>query len=423
MNVIHVPRRLAISHWGGTETHIIEVARRQNRDGLRATILCPDALSDTAEEEIATVPIRRVPYFYPYLGLKPEATTALDLSGGNMFSFHLMRELMTRPGLDVIHLHTARRIGAIGRWAARRRHVPYVISLHGGLEEAPLADADGGPVAPSSQRLQAHPAHGAFEWGKALGWWVGSRRVLDDAAAIICVGQADHERLSRERPDARVAYLPGGVEATHFTNGDGARFRARWGIPPTARLLLTVGRVHPQKNQALIARILPHLRQAHGDVRLAVVGPVTDEATQTALTEMAGALGNGIITMTGGLPPKGQALVDAYHAADCFVLPSNHEPFGLVVLEAWAATRPVVASRTGGLSGFVQHGVDGLLCPLGEEDAFFNAISLVLGNRTLARSMAMNGRRRALDEFTWDSVTRRLSALYEEVTREHRLRK
>src|SRR5260370_42015880 len=86
------------------------------------------------------------------------------------------------------------------------------------------------------------PAKGTFEWGKALGWWVGARRVLDDAAAIICVGEKEQEEAQRHYPRKKVVHLPNGGYAHGFATGDGASFRVRLGSAADAFVVLTVGR-------------------------------------------------------------------------------------------------------------------------------------------------------------------------------------
>lgn len=412
MNVMHVSRRFAASHWGGTETTILEVCKRLRRDGHQTWVAAPNALAREPREQMQGVTIHRYPYFYPYLGLRPEARQALDLSGGNMFSFRLLDALMHWPHIDLIHLHTARRTGAIGRYVARKRRVPYVLSLHGGLYDVPATES-------ANKR---HPAAGCLEWGKVLGWWVGSRRVVDDASAILCVGRGEMRALSARHPRARAVHLPNGVDVNRFATGDGARFRRQHAIPEGAPLVLTVGRIHPQKDQQLLLRILPALRRAHGDVRVAIVGHVTDEACLRGLERLQAELPAESIRIIPGLCASGSDLVDAYHAADCFALPSRHEPFGIAILEAWAAGRPVVASRVGGVPDFVAHGVNGLLCAPGDEQAFTRAISLVLGSRTLAASMALAGWHKARVEYSWDRIVTRLESLYEEVLREHPLR-
>src|SRR5260370_10698311 len=207
-------------------------------------------------------------------------------------------------------------------------------------------------------------AKGRFEWGKALGWWVGARRVLDDAAAILCVGQKEQEEAQRHYPRKKVVQLPNGVDAHRFAAGDGASFRARHGIAADAFVVLTVGRIDPQKNQLLAVRLLAQLLRERVNAHLVLVGHVTNAAYDAQLEREIDALVlSDRVTLIRGLDTHDPALVNAYHAADLFVLPSVHEPFGIVILEAWAAGLAVVASRVGGVPSFVPGGEDGCRVP------------------------------------------------------------
>lgn len=411
MNVVQVPRRFTRSHWGGTETYILEVSKRLVRNGHATSIVCANALAACDDEVIQDVPIRRVPYFYPYLGLRPETRRQLDLSGGSLFSFHMMRRLWTYPGLDLIHLHTGRRPGAMGRYVALKRGIPYVVSLHGGVFDVPTEE----------RNLRHGVTAGALEWGKLLGWWVGSRRVLDDAAAVICVGQREHEETRRRFPHKRVIYMPNGVDAQRFAHGDGADFRRRWSIPEDARVVLTVGRIDPQKNQKMLVELMPRLREILPGAHLVVVGHVTNEGYYREMKALADGLPAGSVTIIPGLAGDSQELVDAYHAANCFVLPSIHEPFGIVLLEAWASHLPVVASRVGGIPGFVVDGTDGLLCEPHDRAGFLHAITLLLEDSAASTRMAECGRQKAVADYNWDSLTRQLIQLYEELVHENSL--
>lgn len=410
ISVVQIPRRFVASDWGGTETMVLQTSRQLLGAGHDVEIFTPDALSDTPRDDAGDVPVRRFPYFYPYLGLDEAARRDMDLTGGNLFSFSLMTALMTRPRLDLIHLHTGKRLGGIGRLVARRRGLPYVISLHGGVYDVPRAE----------EARRATRTRGSLEWGKALGWWVGSRRVLDDAAAILCVGAEEQGRVRARHPRARVELLPNGVDAARFARGDGDGFRRAHGIPPTAPLVLTVGRVDPQKNQALAVRALHALTDAHPSARLLLVGHVSAPAYQSEVQALIAELGlGGRVTLLPGLPATGQALVDAFHAADVFLLPSTHEPFGIVVLEAWAAGLPVVASRVGGVPSFVEHERDGLLFEPDDLRGATRALAALLTHGPRARALAEAGRAKARERYGWDVITRRLVELYEEVLGAH----
>ena len=408
MQVVHVPRRFVTSHWGGTETVILETARRLQPLGHQTKIICPNALASTDQEVIEGVSVQRTPYFYPYWGLTPEARLQMDLKGGNLFSFSLLRALQAEPNLDLIHLHTLKRLGGIGRYVAMKRRIPYVISLHGGVFDVPQQE---------TQALLA-PTAGTVEWGKLLGWWVGSRRVFEDASAIICVGEQERIETQRRYPDKRVVFLPNGVDPERFAKGDGPRFRHTYGIPADARLLLTVGRIDPQKNQRMAIRVLAELRRSLPAVHLALIGPVTNEPYADLVRQTIAALGlEEHVTVIPGLAAGSPELVDAYHAADLFLLPSIHEPFGIVILEAWAAGLPVVASRVGGIPAFVEEGVDGALFPSDDSIACLATLRTLLAQPDTCRALAGAGRQKAVARYSWDQITRELVSLYETVRR------
>ena len=405
MHIVHIPRRFVTQAWGGTETVVLETNKRLLGRGHHSAILCPNALAETDQESIEGVSVIRVPYFYPYWGLCSEAKRQLDYTGGNLFSFTLLRTLQRWSQLDLIHLHSGKRLGGIGRYVAQQRNIPYVISLHGGVYDVPPEEV---------QRWTA-PTAGTVEWGKVLGWWVGSRRVLDDAAAILCVGHEEYRQTQQRLPHVNVRHVPNGVDPARFANGNGCRFRARYGIAPAASVLLVMGRIDPQKNQLLPVQLLPMLRQQIPDVHLVCVGPVTNEPYACMLRKSLHASGLAShVTLIEGLPAGSQALVDAYHAADVLLLPSIHEPFGIVVLEAWAAGLPVIASRVGGLPALICDGEDGVLCDAHDSQVFAQAIRAVLVESTYGRRLGLAGQRKAQEQYSWDAVTEQVIRIYED---------
>ena len=411
MLIAQVARRFVRSDWGGTETVVLETGRRLLAMGHRVEVHCSRALATCDREDVEGLPVRRHAYFYPYFGLSDGARDRLDRKGGNLFSPAMMLALWRLPGLDLVHLHALKRVGGIGRTVARMRGIPYVVSVHGGVYDVPAAEA----------ASMLEPTAGAFEWGKALGWAVGSRRVLDDADAVLCLGPEEAARVRERHPRTRVEVLPNGVDPARFAGGDGAAFRQRHAIPAGAPVVLTVGRIDPQKDQRTAILALAALTATHPEARLVLAGPVTDAAYRERLAaDAASAQVAGRVVFAGGL--SGTDVADAYRAADAFLLPSRHEPFGIVVLEAWAAGLPVVATRVGGIPSFAEDGRDCLLVEPGDPVAAAEALRTLLRDRGRAAGLASAGRDKALGSYTWDAVTRRLAALYEELVRQRRAR-
>ncbi len=93
-------------------------------------------------------------------------------------------------------------------------------------------------------------------------------------------------------------------------------------------------------------------------------------------------------------------------AADIFVMPSNHEPLGNVILEAWAQGRPVVSSRSEGPLWFMRDGENGLLVDIDDHAGFASAISAILADERLARSLAEGGYRTLMAQFSEEAIAR-----------------
>jgi len=408
MNIIHVPRRFVREAWGGTETVILELARRQLASGDTVSICTSMALADARESIIGGIAVKRFPHFYPWWGLGNEDRARMDRKGGNLVSFGLFRELLRTPEPGVFHLHTGKRLGALVRTAARFRGVPYVVQLHGGVLTTPE----------SEKRDMGEAAKKSIEWGKIIGLVFGGRRVLEDADAILCVDRFEAERLRGLMPGKRIEFIPNGVDPTRFaaTPGAGLEFRRTRGIDLKAPLIIVVGRIDPQKNQALAIEALRRVRGRFPDAMLALAGPVTNPDYQVSLERQTERLGlNEAVCFLGQLDYSSGELAAAYAAADCFLLPSIHEPFGIVALEAWASGLPLVASAVGGIPAFVEDGANGLLFLSGDPEAAAAAVERLLADKDFASGLALKGKADMEASYTWDAVAKKIRKVYEEV--------
>jgi len=343
MRIAHVLRRLSFDDWGGTEQVVWNIAKAQRDAGHEVRIFATTALCGTEHETVEGLEIFRFKPIYPWWPMPRKLAEELDLKGGNPFVPGLGKALREwNP--DVIHCHAMARIAELclrvgGRIRASRQSgsqaikqsnnqtVKTVVSLHGGGANVPTVEA---------KSLKA-PTRGRLPWGKmvdyAMGW---TRRVPEDFGGIVCVGEDEYERYRAVHP--HVMFLPNGVDVRLFEN----RVReAR-----KSRTLLCVARIDRQKNQMMIVEALAR----HPEMTARLVGPVTQPDYRDELERRAGELGvSDRLAIVGALKPGSRELADEYANADIFVLPSRHEPFGIVVLEAWASGLPVVASDVGGL--------------------------------------------------------------------------
>lgn len=93
---------------------------------------------------------------------------------------------------------------------------------------------------------------------------------------------------------------------------------------------------------------------------------------------------------------------------DVFVLPSHHEPFGIVLIEAMAAGVPVISTDAVGPREIIRHGEDGILFPVADANTLADALQAMLANAESARNLGARGHARVADQFSQTAMTRRL---------------
>ncbi|MGH6719683.1 MAG: glycosyltransferase [Alphaproteobacteria bacterium] len=190
--------------------------------------------------------------------------------------------------------------------------------------------------------------------------------------------------------ESRVHHIPNFVDATPARPVD----RATLATAAAAPVVLALGRLHPNKAFDVALSALAAVPRAV--LWLAGEGPLGDE-----LARLAARLGVADRVRFLGWRDDAAGLLAA---ADVLVCPSRHEPFGNVVLEAWAHGVPVVAARAAGPAELVTDGVDGLLADIDDASALAAALERVLGDAGLARRLSAAGRAAHEAAYTEDKV-------------------
>jgi len=401
-------RRFVQAKWGGTESVVFNLAREYIKAHIDSPIFCTDMFSNPGSESVEGVLVRRFGYVFPWLFLGEEAKAKLRLKGGSPLSFGLLQALWREPDLSLIHTHAQHRLGGIARSVARLRGIPYVVSIHGGFLTLPDEQA---------QKMQ-DPFRGKPEWGKAFGWLLGARRVLEDADGIICVGRDEHAEMTR-RYGNKAHYVPNGVRTDLFRTADAAAFRKHAGLKHGEKLALCVSRIDYQKNQLLLVRAFSRFAATRPQWKLALIGAVTVESYRDQILEevrRAGMVSR--VILIPGFAPSDPLLPSAYKAADVFVLPTVHEPFGIVILEAWAAGAPVVATRIGGIPGFTHDGDDILLFQKNDENGLLGHLERLADDPTLRERLVARASQE-VTQYDWASVAKHTLSIYEAATERH----
>src|SRR3954468_9802465 len=193
MRIAHLLRKYNPAEWGGTDTVIHQLFDSLRREGADSIVYCPRlpanasnganghnghaANGHTVRDPLAEAGclVRRFNACVPVWGLSDEQRRQMIAVGGNLMSFELLHSLWTAPRLSIIHSHALGRVGGIGLTVARRRKIPFVVTVHGGVYDLP----------PGLKESFGAPDIQGWEWGKLFGFLLRARRVLDDADAIV----------------------------------------------------------------------------------------------------------------------------------------------------------------------------------------------------------------------------------------------
>lgn len=195
---------------------------------------------------------------------------------------------------------------------------------------------------------------------------------------------------------------------------DPAEVRGQYGVGPMDPMVLFVGRMATQKGPDILIEAIPSVLAARPDAKFIIVG---DGYMKDGLVARVNEMGVGAsVCFTGKM--SGQPLVDLFKATDLVAIPSRNEPFGIVTLEAWAANKPVVVTKSGGPREFVWHDNDGYLVDTSSDGVAWG-ICNAFANFEHARYMGNRGRVKAAFQFSWDRIAENTNNVYDELCPDH----
>jgi starch synthase len=425
MRIVHLLRKCDPAEWGGTESAVQRLMEGLRRHGVASVVYCPRLNGSPAERGLPAASandplvaagwaVRRFRACVPVWGMAGEQKRQFIAVGGNLMSFDLLPALWREPDVDVIHSHTLGRLGAVALNVAGFRRIPFVVTIHGGWLDRPAALPKDLPGPPG----------GGWEWGKLASFLLRTRRFFAGADAVITCNEKEAALFRERHPGKKIFVQPHGV-FTHAYRAD-HRDEAAAAFPEIRgrQMLLCLGRMDPVKNQRWLVEQSPAIFQRHPPAMLVLAGAFTDAAYADSLRQRLGELGlEDRVLLTGGLPPGDPRLIGLLQAARAVILPSLSETFGLVILEAWAAGTPVIASRTSGASALVKPGVNGWLFDLNEPKSFHESVDAVLRKPEFAQQLAAAGHDLVRAEYDATMLAGRLKHFYSElIEKKHALR-
>ena len=376
MRIAHVTATFPPYH-GGTGTVCYHNALGLARLGHEVTVFTADVPLPPEYEDPDGITVCRLPALF-------QVGNAPFLPG-----------LLQIKDFDLIHLHHPFIFGAEMIWLVSHiRGIPYVLTHHNDL----IGDG-----------LRRH----LFNVYTAV-----STRLVFGGASKFAVVSLDHTQHCQLAPLFQkrwcdVVEVPNGVDTELFRPGqDGSGVRQQHHIPDDAKVVLFVGgldRAHHFKGVDYLLHAFEQLDDPAA--RLLIVG---DGDLKDGFVSTAGALGiSSRVHFVGAM--SHDFLPFYYAASDIVVLPSlPPESFGVVLIEAMACGKPVIASSLPGVRSVVADRVDGLLTNSGDVDDLAHKIRMLLREPGKCEEMGIRGRTKVGTKYAWAKIGTILAQVYED---------
>jgi len=235
-----------------------------------------------------------------------------------------------------------------------------------------------------------------------------------NATLIVTISRYSLEKIKQfyNVDEAKVRIVPNGVDPEEFkpvaeTDREGGRRRFGLGSEPC---VLFVGSLIPRKGLPFLIESAKKIVKKYSGTKFVIVGegPLKNQL----LSNLATANLSGNFKFLGNV--KEDMLPALYNCADVFALPSIQEGQGIVLLEAQASAKPVVAFDVGGVNEAVRNGETGLLVKRGSSEELADALLKLLSDKALREKMGANGRRFVTENFTWDICAQKMLNVYHE---------
>jgi glycosyltransferase involved in cell wall biosynthesis len=383
----------------GPERRAIRVVHCRSSDGRYGpeqslAQIFPALRAEAVEPRVLALYRRRAdgPELHPWVvDAQGSGFAAVQVVDPGPLSVQVLRDIadrLRRSGADVLHTHDYK-TNVLGGLVARRpdRAMPWVATVH--LHTA------------TTRRLQVYRALDLF--------------LLRLADRVITVSLDQRRLLLRRGVDRRrVVLVPNVIDADAFAarGGDRLGTRAGIGVAPDAPLIALIGRLTSQKGVDCFLESASTVCAEVPATRFIVAGSGPD---RDVLEAQARALGLDDAVRFLGFRDDVAALLAA---SDVVVLPSRSEGLPVVLLEALALARPVVATAVGGVPDLLTDGHTALLVPPHAPAAVAAAVLRLLSDPELAGRLAATGARHVRRNYAPSTAARRLATVYRTVIAE-----
>lgn len=294
--------------------------------------------------------------------------------------------------IEVVHTQTPFFIGAIAKYVSLRNNIPLIFTYHTQYDKY----SHYVPLPQNSVKKTA------------ISW---SRIFCNRCNWIIAPSQEIKNFLESIGITTPVEAIPTGIDLDEFNNLKPQEFREKIKVGKNEKVLITAGRLAKEKNMEFILRSFRLILNEYENIKLLIIGGGPYQKALEKYNEKLNLKENTIFT--GAVPKK--EVIQYCAASDIFVFASVTETQGLVILEAMATGKPIVAIESTGVNEVVEDGVEGFLCPP-DENIFKEKVIELLINDNLRKKMEEKVKIKAR-QFSSSSSAQKIVAIYEKAKR------
>lgn len=268
--------------------------------------------------------------------------------------------------------------------------VVHLSSTKAGVIGIPLKRGLAAKIVFTPHALRSH-AYAERSFKRRIALFV-EKRICASADIVAACSTAEAEGIVRSglAAEEKVRVVENGVDVAAF-GGPSRLTRQELGIPAEAFLVGTAGRLSPQKDPATFVRAAQEVVGKAPDAHFVIVG---DGPLEPQITEMVRALGlSGRVHLLGWRADAPEVL----KLFDAFLMTSRYEGGSFAILEAAAARKPIVACASPGIGALVEHGVTGLLAPVGDSGAVAAAVLTLSKDAKIGQRLAAQ----AFEKIAW----------------------
>ncbi|MER3414802.1 MAG: glycosyltransferase family 4 protein [Gemmataceae bacterium] len=382
MNEILVLASVFPPQIGGSGRWLYELYRRLPPSAVRIVAGCCSGCEEFDERQ--PMHIERQPLHLPSWGLMhPQAAWHFYQA------YRRLSKIIAQNTVSCIHAGKPLPEGLLAWFLRKKTKTGYLVYVHG--EELNIARSS-----------------------RELAFW--TQRVLTGAGAIIANSGNTRALLVHDwhLQPGRVYVVHPGVDTDYFRPAPPSRHvrhKLGWNDRPT---VLTVGRLQKRKGQDMLIRALPMARQAVPDILYAIVGDGPERQQLHSLVDALHVQEH--VRFHGDLTDRD--LLECYQQCDLFALPNREvagdfEGFGMVLLEAQACGKPVIAGRSGGTGEALWDGVTGLHIPCDRPEPLAHAIGQLLQDPDRRRTMGTAARTWVVERFRWPIVAGQAQEIFQ----------